>query len=147
MQHTLTPSRSALLSQTLGAFLLFVSVCAVGGGAFLIMDPSGASIGLNVEMLAGSTFQNFWLPGLVLLVVNGMLSGICSAWALLGWRRAAEAGVGFGLFLMIWIGVQVAVMGLTSPLQIAFFLIGGMELSLGLALYRRRSAGHLPQVS
>ena len=55
-------------------FLLFLSLNAIGGGLFLITDPSGETIQIPVEFLHGTPFNDYLIPGIILLFANGILS-------------------------------------------------------------------------
>jgi uncharacterized protein len=108
----------------------FVGLGAVAGGIGLMTDPSGATMSLPLEWLDGSPFRDYLVPGLTLFLVNGVLSLLTAGCSLRRWRAAPEAGLALGAFLMAWIGVQVAVIGLSSPLQAAFFGLGALEFAL-----------------
>jgi len=51
--------------------LLFLGMSALVGGSGLVADPSGAAIGLPLDLLRGSPFGDYLVPGLVLLIVLG----------------------------------------------------------------------------
>lgn len=51
----------------------FLGLGAIGGGLVLIIDPSGEMIGMPLSMLERAPFSNFLLPGILLLVVFGLL--------------------------------------------------------------------------
>jgi len=46
---------------------------ASGGGLALILAPEGSILQVNTELLAGSPFSTFLIPGLILLLVLGLL--------------------------------------------------------------------------
>lgn len=124
--------------------LLFQGLGAIGGGLALIDDPSGGNLEMSVNMLAGSPFPDFLIPGLVLLVVLGVLP-LAVLWAM--WRRRTWAWAGsalIGLALVIWIGVQISVIGYSPrpPLQLTYGLLGSALLLLSLLPSVRRDAAH-----
>lgn len=132
-----SPTRSGRwLSITLGAVLAFVGVGGLFGGWALVSDPSGASLGWTTAPLSGSPFPDYLIPGIVLLAVNGVGSLVGAVFAFARHRRAGLLGAGLGLFLMAWIAVQVAVVGLSYWLQPAFLAVGAVELGLAVALGR-----------
>jgi peptidoglycan/LPS O-acetylase OafA/YrhL len=106
--------------------LLFQSIGAIGGGIALLTDPSGANIGMSVNLLSGSPFADFLIPGIVLLGVLGLypLAVLWGVWRRERWARAGSAVL--GLALVIWIGVQISVIGYSSrpPLQLVYGLLG-----------------------
>jgi hypothetical protein len=116
----------------LGVLQVFISLGAIPAGVSMILDPTGAGVGMSLEWLAGSPFPNFLIPGLVLTGVNGLGS---LAGAVLSFRRQALAplaAIGLGMFLMAWITVQWLIPGLGFHwLQPLFFGLGAIELVLG----------------
>lgn len=60
--------RSILIS-----LLLFLGISAMGGGAFLIISPSGKLLGgLPLSILDHSPFNDFLIPGIILFMVLGL---------------------------------------------------------------------------
>jgi hypothetical protein len=52
--------------------LLFLGLSALGGGALLIISPSGKLLGgLPLSILDHSPFNNFFIPGVILFLVLG----------------------------------------------------------------------------
>jgi hypothetical protein len=54
--------------------LLFNGIGAVYGGLHLLLHPDGSSIGLSTDWLKHSPFDSFFIPGLVLFLVNGVFN-------------------------------------------------------------------------
>ncbi len=53
--------------------LLFLGLSALGGGALLIISPSGKLLGgLPLSILVHSPFNDFLLPGIILFLVLGL---------------------------------------------------------------------------
>lgn len=52
--------------------LLFISVGALYGGGALILKPDGSLLGMQ-PLLGKIPFPNFLVPGIILLVFNGLL--------------------------------------------------------------------------
>lgn len=130
------PQRKRLVWFT-GTLQALLAIGAIPAGLGFILDPTGSEIGMSPEMLAGSPFPDFLVPGIVLFLVNGIGS---LAGAVLTFRRHALAGkaaMGLGVFLMAWIVVQVWVLG--PPLhwlQILYFVLGTVEFGLGWQMER-----------
>jgi hypothetical protein len=130
-----TRSNRSRLATELGILQMFIGIGAVPAGIAMISDPSGRGLGMPLEMLANSPFSNFLIPGVFLLVVNGigsLLGGIAS---FSRHRFAGEIAAGLGTFLMVWIAAQVWWMGV-HWLHVLYFVLGLVELTLGLK-YRR----------
>ncbi len=56
----------------LGILQAFIGVGAVAGGLALVLDPSGATLGVPLELLEETPFATYLVPGIVLVAVNGL---------------------------------------------------------------------------
>jgi hypothetical protein len=76
--------------------------------------------------LEGSPFENFLIPGLILLIVLGIypLAVLYGLWHKLKWAWFAAFTVGAAL--IIWIGVEIVIIGYhpQPPLQLIYGLVG-----------------------
>lgn len=131
-----TQKKGRGLTLGLGVLQVLIGLGAVAGGLGLIVDPTGASLGLPVEWLSGSPFPDHLIPDIVLLGVNGLGNLAGSLATFVGYRRAGEIAVALGAFLILWIVAQVGWIGLSSGLQPLCFALGGVELVLELLLRR-----------
>lgn len=107
-----------------------IGVGAVPAGFALIINPSGANLGLPLELLQGSPFGSYLIPGIVLFSVIGVGN---IAGGILTLRRKAIAGefaAVSGVLLMVWIIVQVLIIPF-HWLQPLYFILGLMVLILG----------------
>lgn len=113
--------------------LLFQGLSGLAGGLGLVLDPTGEGLGLSPELLEGSPFGSYLFPGLVLLVVLGVIPCLVlyGLWTRRSWSRLGAVGV--GVALVIWIGVQVLIVGYRSdpPLQAVYGAIGLTIAGLG----------------
>ena len=124
-------ARQALPRPTLGisgricvAALVWLGLGALAGGLSLVAEPSGSIMQFDTEILAGSPFSDFLIPGLVLGGVFGIGSLIV---ALMGVRHHVLApflAFGIGCAQMIWIIVQLAIIETLSFLHPLMFLTG-----------------------
>lgn len=47
----------------LGIIQAFVAIGAIPAGYSMIVEPNGSGLGMTTEILAGSPFTNFFIPG------------------------------------------------------------------------------------
>jgi hypothetical protein len=125
---TLPLSRFAAVAIGLEVFLC---VGALGGGIALMAGPHGEIIPLPVRALAGSPFADYFAPGAILFAILGL--GPLGA-ALLAWRRHRAApflAFAVGGALLIWLLVEIAIVGYSNnpPLQ-PFYLGLGIVIAL-----------------
>lgn len=126
------------------ALELFLAVGAIGGGLTLMAGPNGELMPLPVSALAGSPFATYFVPGAILFAVLGL--GPLGA-AALSWRRHVVAPLlacAAGGALMIWIVVQITIVGYSNdpPLQALYLGLGVVLTLVGLGWRRdaRRAA-------
>lgn len=101
----------------------FVVLGAIPSGLLLILDVSGKTIGLDLNILNQSPFKNFLLPGIFLLLL-----GVFQLTATI-YSYKKEPFIGFygkftGITLLLWIGVQVYFIGLNHVLQVVMVIVG-----------------------
>jgi len=122
----------------LGIILAFVALGALPAGFSMIRHPDGSGLGMTADYLKNSPFKDFLVPGIFLFSVNGVLNLAGAILCFLRSRYASTVGLMLGVSLMIWIGVQVRAIGLTSFMQPMFFIIGMAEITLGMLIIRQK---------
>ena len=99
-----------------------------------MLGPRGEIIPLPLAALKGSPFDTYFAPGLILFSVLGLGPLVA---AQLAWRRHALAPIatlGVGVALLIWMAVEIAIVGYTNspPLQALYLLLGAVIAGVGL---------------
>jgi hypothetical protein len=124
-----TMPRAAWL--TLLVLELFNGLSAVAGGLALGSHPDGTMLNMPTTYLAGSPFVDYAVPGLLLGVVEGC--GMLVAAALLAWHSAGalELAAVVGVGLVIFVGVEYAVIGF-NVLQLVYGVLGAAVAALAL---------------
>jgi hypothetical protein len=124
----------------LGSLQAFTAIGAIPAGIGFLMDTTGKGMGASPEILADSPLDSFLLPGLFLVLVNG-IANIAGAW--LSFRKnmyAGHAGVLLGVALALWIIIQVAWISLSSILQPLYLVIGLVNTFLGWRILKHVAA-------
>ncbi|MEZ4862794.1 MAG: hypothetical protein R3C14_15870 [Caldilineaceae bacterium] len=124
------------LFNILGVLQAFIGVGAVAGGLGLALDPSGATLGTPLALLEDTPFTTFLIPGIVLLVVNGLGSLAAAVASFTRQRYTGEAALALGAFLIAWILVQVYWMAGFHWLHWLYLMLGIFEVVLGWAVRR-----------
>jgi hypothetical protein len=118
-------SQSSAVRYALGGLLAFGALNAFAGGYYGL---SGAK-GVPVEWLQGSPFIDYSVPSLILFIVVGG-SFLIAAITIFACARIARASaLTAGAIVLIWIAVQVAILGYVSWMQPAT-AIGGVLIVL-----------------
>lgn len=119
------------LIKLLSALLLFFNgSSAVFGGMSLILYPDGSSLGLPLNLLEHSPFGDFLIPGIILILSNGIPGLIIFTLLLTGSKRVSFLLRLQGIVLLIWLLVQIImirtldimqlIMGITAILMLIF---------------------------
>lgn len=115
-----------------------LGIGAVFGGGALMLDPSGGLLGMPADLMQLPLFPDYWIPGLILLLVFGVLPLTVTA-ALIWrwdwswgeklnlfkdrhWSWAFSLYIGFGL--IIWLTVQIYILGGSSVVHLVYMAWG-----------------------
>ena len=118
--------------------ILLQAVSGIAGGIMLVIDPSGTALQMPLEILAGSPFKSFLVPGLILMIVLGIfpvfvLIGL--VWKP-GWKWANILNIYqdhhwsrtyalyTGIMLVIWIIIQLQIIKTQGVLHTIYALLG-----------------------
>jgi hypothetical protein len=110
----------------LGALLTFGAINAFAGGYYGL---SGAK-GVPLEWLAGSPFTDYFIPSLILFVVVGGAFSFAAIAVFMRSRLARVSAFAAGTVVLVWIGVQLAIIGYVSWMQPTTLLTGVFVLVL-----------------
>lgn len=135
------PRRPAALWILL-VLLLIQGLGGIAGGLSLTLKPDGSVMGMPTSILDGSPFSDFLVPGLILLLVLGVLPLVAVVGLWLGARWAWYAAVAVGCALMIWILVEITMIPF-SWLQPAFGVVGVLIFAVAVLKSVRRYYGVL----
>jgi hypothetical protein len=129
----------ALTARIAIALEVFLAIGALGGGAALLLGPRGEILPLPVSALDASPFTDYFVPGAILFVVLGLGPLFV---AVLTWRRhrlAPLLACATGEALIIWLVVEIAIVGYSNrpPLQAFYLSLGGLIVLVGVHWLRR----------
>lgn len=103
----------SLTRYSLGFLSGFLALNAFGGGYY---GMAGAD-GVPLNLLEGSPFSSYFIPGLILFVVVGG-SLLCTSMAVFAqWKVARLASFASVIIVTGWLAVQVAIIGYVSWMQ------------------------------
>lgn len=123
------------------ALELFNALGAFYGGGSLVADPNGQPMGmLPAHEMRGLLFGSYLVPGVILLLANGVFPTVVVLGALTGRRWSVRAHMLVGLVLTGWTAVEVAMLGWVSFLQPLMLAVGIAIFALG-SLYFARKEG------
>ena len=103
---------------------------ALYGGASLIAHPDGSGMHLSLSLLAYTPFHNYLVPGIALLVSNGVCSIVVLAITIKRARYDYLYIVSQGVILLGWLIIQILLIRTIDVLHIIMAITGiGMILS------------------
>jgi hypothetical protein len=114
--------------------LISLAIGSTGGGSTLLDDPSGRSMGIQfIIPYMPFNLQDFFLVGVWLITVYGMLSIILAAGLWFGKNWAWIGSIGLGAVVVVWILAEV-VMFYSFGFIFFYPLIGGIGVLVIVAL-------------
>ena len=120
--------------------LLILGFGGLYGGLMLISDPSGEKFEWSLELLNGTPFNSFLLPGIVLLIVNGLLPIYVAVIVGLKKKYANTFILMQGVVVIIWLSVQL-LMNSNFFLPVTHYpsySVGILLVIIGLLLQRQK---------
>jgi len=126
--------KNKFIMYTLGVLQIFIGITAVQGGFGLVSDPSGTKMNVPLEHLENSPFINYLIPGLILLIVNGVGNVLAGIVTFFRTRYTGNLAMFFGVFLTLYMTIEVWFIGLLNLSQPLYFILGLVELILGFKL-------------
>jgi len=121
--------------------LLFLALNAIGGGLLLIADPSGNAIRIPVELLQGTPFSDYLIPGIILVLANGILSLIVAFLTIKQNKNYELFIILQGCVLIGWLTIEIILnKEFFSPtLHYPLYSMGVIFVVSGLTLMKRES--------
>jgi hypothetical protein len=114
--------------------LIFNCLSALWGGIGLIYDPSGEFMQIPLYFLQHSPFISYLIPGIILLIANGILSLFIAFITIKRLMYFPFFIIAQGLILAGWLSVQIMMIReFYPPLHIPYYLTAlGLVISGGL---------------
>lgn len=129
--------KKTLLASVLG-LLLLLGITALAGSYLLISDPSGKALQMPLELLNGTPFSSYLIPGIILLLTSG-LSSLIIAWLAIKKTKNYPVWIILqGLVLLIWLSAELVLNSdfFTPHLHLPYYAIGALLLIFGVGLHR-----------
>ncbi len=106
--------------------ILFQGLSGLAGGIGLVIDPTGESMQIPITWLENSPFSDYFIPGVILLIVLGCFPLIVFYGLLRKTRYSLFASFSIAVALIIWIIVEILIIGYQAqpPLQLIYGTVG-----------------------
>jgi hypothetical protein len=117
--------------------LAFLAITATWGAALLILAPSGSPMQIPQSVLEHTPFHSFLIPGILLLVSQGLMGFVILAIAIFC-KRGYGWWIGFqGCMLFGWITIEVILLRTVVWLHYVYWALALVLIASGWALWRR----------
>ena len=126
----LLKSTKNIIHYALVTLLLLLAFGAFGGGIF---GMTGAKE-VPLELLEGSPFHSYFIPGLFLFLVIGGSALFAAIHVIKRRSRAHKATLVCGIIVLLWLAIQVVIIGYASWMQPTTALMAIVILLLAMKL-------------
>lgn len=127
--HIETVKLEKLCRTTALTIIIITGINACVAGLLFVLDPSGDKLGLTIDYLKYSPFQTYLIPGITLLVVNGIFNLIVAGLIVAKHKNAPALIMLQGVVLAGWIASQVF---MVRDFNVLHLVMGSFGLVLGL---------------
>jgi hypothetical protein len=128
-----------MLKRLATILLLVNGLGALFGGWMLISDPTGGALQLPFELIEHTFLKTYFIPGLILFTLIGLLSLVAFLTIVMSFQRAYLFVLAEGLMLMVWISMQIILIRETHPLQFVYMGVAVLLLTAGWRMSRRHT--------
>jgi len=122
------------LNIIIGTLLLFNGIAATYGGLNFILHPDGSSLHISTKWLETTPFHNYFIPGIILFIANGICSFLVFITLIMKNPNFAGFAMLQGVILTGWILIQIVMLQFVEPLHlwmvgvgVALIITGGLR--------------------
>jgi len=124
------------LRRTVVVLEVLTAVGAVLGGTAMIRNPL-TPLGTTTDLISGSPFATYTWPGVLLLLLNGVVPTVLAIGLASRVRGAMVLSAAWGFGLMAWIAVQWLLLTDVLWLQFVLFAVGAVVAACAVVAVRR----------
>src|SRR5579872_3469175 len=126
--------------------LALLSIGAIMGAVLLIQNPTGSPMQISPTVLQHSGFHSFLIPGILLLLSQGLLPLMVMVVAIFC-KRGYGWWIGFqGCVLFGWISIEVILLRTVVWLHYVYWGLALLLMACGWALHKQDKTAPAPMV-
>lgn len=124
--------------------LIFIGILALGGGLVLVLFPEGEMMDFPLSLLDKTPFDDYFLPGLLLIILIGLSSLISAALIKKDYFQYSKFMIYQACLIIGWLIVQLQMnRDFYYPLyHLPLFLMAFLVLLIGIYLQRMKSGAN-----
>ena len=121
--------------------LLFLGIWGLVGGLALLIDPTGGALQIPLEYLKDTSFEDYLIPAIVLVMTIGISSILIATTVIRKIKNYPFFIMVQGTILLFWLTAQLFLNleFYTYYLHIPFYIIGILLLAAGLMIKEEKS--------
>ena len=124
----------------------FLGVTSIAGSIPMILDPSGSTLRMPLSLPDHSPFHSFLIPGIILLVTNGLVAIVVFVAALRRMESYENLVATQGVVISGWITVEVIILRAVAWPHYVYWAVGVVLIVCGLALRGDRRTVEAPEL-
>lgn len=132
--------QNTVLESLLEISSIFIMLTSIMGGILMMTGQENSN--LSFTLLTKTPFTDFFIPGLLLIVIVGSTSTLSSIAFIRNLSSRPILGMVAGLVLSLWITIEVLVLNQPSPtiIEVVYFSLGIIMLILSYLLKKHLEA-------
>ena len=112
----------------------FLALSTIVAALLLMSVPDGSLLSLTTDILKGSVFKDFVLPGLLLMIFVGVINLLALFYNLINHKLKYNLSIAGGAMILVWMVIQYSVIQQAFWLDLVYVLVGLSVIFISLQL-------------
>jgi len=112
----------------------FLALSTIVAALLLMSVPDGSLLSLTTDVLKGSVFKDFVLPGLLLMIFVGIINLLALFYNLINHKLKYNLSIAGGAMILVWMVIQYSVIQQAFWLDLVYVLVGLSVIFISLQL-------------
>jgi hypothetical protein len=112
----------------------FLALSTVVAALLLMSVPDGSLLSLTTDILKGSVFKDFVLPGLLLMIFVGVINLLALFYNLINHKLKYNLSIAGGAMILVWMVIQYSIIQQAFWLDLVYVLVGLSVIFISLQL-------------
>jgi hypothetical protein len=112
----------------------FLALSTAVASLLLMSAPDGSLLSLTTDILKGSAFKDFVLPGLLLMIFVGVINLLALFYNLINHKLKYNLSIAGGAMILVWMVIQYSIIQQAFWLDLVYVLVGLSVIFISLQL-------------